>query len=104
MWVGVVLGVGYLVAGIGGWIADATDGDGSDLVVWLLLLVGGGILVLASLYARTLPPAAGLALGVVGALAGALAIFWSIVGPLLALAFCVLLVRRFRRGGPVAAA
>ena len=43
---GAILGLGYLAAGVAGWIGDATDGDGSDLFFWLLLLLGGGILVL----------------------------------------------------------
>ncbi len=95
-WLGVVLGVGYLVAGIGGWIGDVTDGDGSDLAFWLVFLCGGGILVLASLFAP-LPRGVALALGIIGALAGAVAVFWSVFVPLLAIAFVVLLVLRFRR-------
>ena len=41
-WLGLVLGIGYLAAGIGGWIGDVTDGDNGDLAFWLLFLVGGG--------------------------------------------------------------
>ncbi|MDQ3992270.1 MAG: hypothetical protein M3229_01285 [Actinomycetota bacterium] len=100
-WLGVVLGAGYLVAGIVGWVADAAEG--SDLVFWLAFLLGGGILVLGSLFAR-LPRGLDLAAGIVGAIAGALPLFWSVIAPLLAIAFVVLLVLRFRReAGPATA-
>jgi hypothetical protein len=101
-WLGVVLGVGYLAAGIGGWIGDVTDGDGSDLAFWLLFLCGGGVLVLVALFAG-LPRAGALVLAIVGALAGAIALVWSIVVPLLAIAFVVLLVLRFRAETPATA-
>ena len=48
-WLGLVLGIGYLAAGIGGWIGDVTDGDNGDLAFWLLFLVGGGALLLGLL-------------------------------------------------------
>ena len=94
---GVVLGVGYIAAGIIGWIAGATDGGGSDLLFWLLLLVGGGALVLVALFVLTSPPVLSIALAAIGALAGSLALFWSIVVPVLALVFIALLVLAQRR-------
>jgi hypothetical protein len=48
-----ILGVGYVAAGVIGWIVDITDGDGKDLFFWLLLLVGGGVLILAGLFVLT---------------------------------------------------
>jgi hypothetical protein len=101
-WLGLLLGVGYLAAGIGGWIGDVTDGDNGDLVVWLLLLVGGGALLLLGLLATGLPRGAALALQIVGALAGALALLWSILVPILAIVFVVLTVLQARSRPAVA--
>ncbi len=95
-WLGLLLGVGFVAAGIAGWIADVSDGDGSDLAFWLLFLVGGGLLVLASVVAAGVPRWLALVLGTAGALAGAIALFWTVIVPLLALAFVVLLVLRNR--------
>ena len=95
-WLGLLLGIGYLVAAIGGWIGDVTDGDGSDLAFWLVFLGVGGTLVLVGLLASGLPRLLALVLAIVGALAGALALVWTIVVPLLAIAFAILLVLRYR--------
>ena len=94
---GLLLGVGYLFAGMIGWFADVSDGDRGDLAFWLVLLLGGGALLLAGLFASGLPRGVALALALVGALAGALALIWSILVPLVALVFVVLLVLRDRR-------
>ena len=100
---GVILGVGYVAAGLIGWIADVTDGDGSDLFFWLLFLVGGGVLVLVGLFVLTSPQALSIAVASVGALAGALALAWSIIVPILALIFIALLIIRTRSSGPAPA-
>jgi hypothetical protein len=94
---GVLLGVGYIAAGLIGWAADASD-DNSDLAAWLLLLVGGGAILLAGLFAVTRWSTASLALGTIGALAGALALFWTVIVPLLALVFIGLAIAVRRRG------
>jgi hypothetical protein len=47
---GGILGVGYLAAGIGGWIGDVAEGG--DLAFWLIFLCGGGALLLTGLFAR----------------------------------------------------
>jgi hypothetical protein len=99
---GVVLGVGYMAAGIAGWILDATDGDNRNLAFWLALLVGGGAAILLGVF-RTRSPALSIALTAIGAFAGALALFWSILVPILAAALIVLVVLRSRRGGPATA-
>lgn len=100
---GVLLGVGYIAAGVIGWIADATDGDGSDLFFWLLLLVGGGVLILAGLFVFTSPPVLSIVLVAIGAIAGALALVWSVIVPILALVLIALLIVRARRSGPALA-
>jgi hypothetical protein len=95
-WLGLLLGVGFVAAGIVGWIAEVNDADGSDLAYWVIFLVGGGILVLAAVVVGGLPDWLAVVLGTAGALAGALALFWTVIVPLLALAFVVLLVLRSR--------
>lgn len=95
-WLGLLLGVGYLVAGIVGWIADVTDGDGSDLAFWVVLLCGGGLFVLAGVFRVTSPAWLSVGLVAIGALAGALVTFWSVITPILALALVILVVLRAR--------
>ena len=99
MWtkgLGLLLGIGYLFAGLVGWIVDVADGDRGDLAFWLVLLIGGGAALLAGLFYPRLPRGVGLVLAIVGALAGALALLWSILVPLVAIVFVVLLVLRER--------
>ena len=91
-----VLGVGYIAAGVVGAALDATGGDRSDLAFWLLFLVGGGALVLIGTFALGSPVLSAVCTSV-GALAGAVAIFWSVVVPMLALALVVLSIFRARR-------
>jgi hypothetical protein len=52
--IGAVLGLGYLAASIAGWIGDVGDGD--DLAIWLVLLLGGGAAVLLGVFRLTTPP------------------------------------------------
>ena len=93
-----VLALGYLVAGIGGWIGDVTDDDGSDLAFWLVFLLGGALLILVGLFGVSRWSAASVALLAIGALAGALALFWTIVVPVFALVLVVLAITVARRG------
>lgn len=95
-----VLAVGYLVGGIGGWIGDVTDGDGSDLAVWLVLLIGGALMLLAGIFGVRRWSAASVALIGVGAVAGALPLFWTIIVPVLALVLIGLAVAATRRARP----
>ena len=57
-WLALLLGVAYAAGGILGWIADVTEGDGSDLAFWLVLLLGGALLIFAGLFGtrRWIPP------------------------------------------------
>ena len=93
---GVLLGVGYVVAGIVGWIADVTDGDGSDLAFWLVFLCGGGLLLLIGMFGATSSKWLSVVLVVLGAAAGALALVWTIIVPILALILIGLVVFRAR--------
>ena len=96
LWLGLLLGVGYVVAGIVGWIADVDDGDGSDLAFWLVFLCGGGLILLAGLLRVTSPAWLSVALVAIGAVAGALALVWTVIVPILALVLIVLVVLRAR--------
>lgn len=96
---GLLLGIGYIAAGLIGWIADVTDGDGSDLAFWLTFLVGGGVLVLLGTWGREAWRWGAVALLTIGALAGAVALIWSIIAPLLAVVLIALAIVSVRRHG-----
>jgi len=99
--VGVLLAAVYVTVGIIGWIVDVDDGDNGDLAIWLLLLVGGGALLLVGLFAVSRWSTLSVALGALGALAGALALWWTFAIPLIALGFVVLaVVARRQPAGP----
>ena len=96
---GGVLGVAYVAAGIVGAIAiDSDEATAADRVVWIGLLTGGGLLLLAGLWALR-NASAWLAAGLVsvGALAGAIAVLWSVLVPLGAIVLVVLSIVRARR-------
>lgn len=95
--VALVLAVGYAAAGIIGLIADVSDGDGSDLAFWLVFLLGGAALLLAGLFLVQRWSWPSVLLLAVGAVAGAIALVWSIIAPVLALALIVLAVLAARR-------
>ncbi len=94
---GVLMGIGLAAAGSAGWLADVTDGDGSDMFFWLLLLVGGGAIVLAGVATLRTRPWGSVAAFAVGGIAGSLALFWSVVAPVLAITLLVLGVVHARR-------
>jgi hypothetical protein len=96
---GTVLGVIYVIAGIvvGLWSSHWDSSSTGDRLLWLTFLVGGGVVVLLGLrlFERSPWPAASLIS--MGALAGALAIFWTIAAPVAAIALVVLSVISARR-------
>ena len=98
---GVLLGAGYIAAGLIGWIANAAEG--SALAFWLLLLLGGGTLVLFGVFGLGARSTAAIIVAAIGAIAGALALWWSVIVPILALAFIALMVVRARRSAPAVA-
>ncbi len=101
-WLALVLGSAYAAGGIIGWIADFTDGDGSDLVFWLVFLLGGAALILAGLFlARRWSWSSALLISL-GAAAGALALLWSILAPILAVMLIALTVSAARHKRAVA--
>jgi hypothetical protein len=84
-WLALLLGVAYAAGGVVGWIANVTDGDGSDLAFWLVFLLGGAALILAGLFGSRRWSWISALLISVGAAAGALALFWTIIVPIFAL-------------------
>jgi hypothetical protein len=96
-WLGGLTAVGFAAAGIGGAIAGATGGDGTDLAVWLLLLLGGSALVLAGVRMLASRPWGAVASFAIGGLLGSLALFWSVIAPVIAIVLVVLAVIGARR-------
>jgi hypothetical protein len=98
-----VAGVGYLVVGVAGdiWPGHWDDTGAGDQILWLAFGVVGGALVLAGWRQLDRSPKLAAALISVGAIVGALPIFWTIVALLLALALVVLSVL-YARGASAA--
>lgn len=94
----------YILAAILGIIFEASD-DTSGIVIWVVLLLGGGLLILVGLRTFTRSPWLGAVVLSVGAAAGALALVWSIIAPIAAIVLIVLSVLYARRlTGPAATA
>ena len=92
-------GIAYLIVGVAGaiWPGHWDDAAASDQIVWAVLLVGGGLAVLAGLRLLPRAPARGGMLVSIGAVVGALPIFWALLPLLLAVALIVLSVLYARR-------
>lgn len=95
-----ILGVGYIAGGVVGAALDVTGGDGSDLAFWLVFLVAGGALVLVGSFVLEARAALSIVVTAIGAAAGALALFWSVIVPVLAAALVVLTIVSSRRRNP----
>ena len=96
---GMFTGVAYLIVGVAGaiWPGHWDDAAASDQIVWAVLLIAGGLLVLAGLRLLRRAPARGATLVSIGAVIGALPIFWALLPLLLAVALIVLSVLYARR-------
>lgn len=92
-----ILGVGYIAAGVVGAALGVTDGEGGSLAFWLTFLVGGGALVLVGSFALASRGAVSVVVTAIGAAAGALALFWSVIVPVAAAVLVVLIVVDARR-------
>ena len=72
----------YLVAGIAGLFI------GSDVVrdkvLWIVFLGGGAALILVGAFVRSLPPSLSVSLVCIGAIAGGIALLWTVLVPLAA--------------------
>ena len=84
---GMFTGVAYVIVGVAGaiWPGHWDDAPASDQIVWAVLLIAGG-LVLAGLRTLRRAPVRGATLVSLGAVVGALPIFWALLPLLLAVA------------------
>jgi hypothetical protein len=96
---GMFTGIAYLVVGVAGaiWPGHWDEAAASDQIVWAVLLIAGGAMVLAGLRMLNRAPARGATLLSIGAVVGALPIFWALLPLLLAVALVVLSVLYARR-------
>lgn len=98
-WLGGPTGVAYLLAGVlgGWWPGHWDDAAAGDQIIWIVLLVGGGLALLAGLHLIERSPRWGAILVSVGAVAGALVLFWTVIVMVVAVALAVLSVVHGRR-------
>jgi hypothetical protein len=96
---GTLTGIAYLVIGVVGglWSSHWEDASASDQIIWVALLLGGGVLLLAGIRISKRSPWPAAALISVGAILGALPIFWTLVALLVAITLVVLSVLYARR-------
>ena len=97
--VGWIVGIAYIAAGIAGGIRPGhwDDAAASDQLVWVVLLVTGGTLILAGLRLFPRSPWGGAALISLGAIAGALVLFWTLIVLVAALVLIVWSIVAARR-------
>jgi di/tricarboxylate transporter len=103
---GTTLAVIYVLAGIIGglWPSHWDDSATEDRAFWIVFLLGGGLALLIGLRSFGRSPWLGASLVSMGALAGALAIFWTIAVPIAAITLVVLSVMAARRSADPRAA
>ena len=96
---GYVTAVAYLLAGGLGawWPGHWDDAPAFDQVIWGVLLVGGGLSIVAGLRSFERSPRWGAVLVSVGAAAGALVLFWTVIALAAAVALAALSVAYGRR-------
>lgn len=96
---GTLVAVAYLLAGVvvGLWPSVWDDSSASDQIFWIVFLVGGGLLLLAGLRFSVRSPWPAAVLISLGAVAGALPTFWTVIAPISALTLVVLSIVYARR-------
>ena len=102
---GTVVAVAYLLAGVvvGLWPSVWDDSSTGDQIFWIVFLVGGGLLLLAGLRNSIRSPWPAAILISLGALAGALPTFWTVIAPIAAITLVVLSIVYARRKAAPAA-
>jgi len=87
------LGIGFFVMGL---VESAIAINGSDDIVyfWFPALCGGGLLILLGVFKVLQPAWLSAGFVTVGAVTGGIAMAWTLIVPLLALALIVLVWRR----------
>ena len=101
---GTIVAVAYVLIGIIGALLAShwEEASASDRIIWAVLLIGGGILVFLGLRISRRSPWPAAALISVGAIVGALPIFWTIIALVAAIALVVLSIL-YARGASGAA-
>jgi hypothetical protein len=102
---GTFTGIAYLLIGVVGgvWPSHWEDASASDQIIWIVLLIGGGLLLLAGVRISKRSPWPAAALISVGAILGALPIFWTVLALVVAITLVVLSILYARRvAGPAA--
>ena len=95
---GSLLALAYLAGAVfGGLVIDWDEGDDDDRLFWILFLSGGALLLVAGLFAADRSRWLATTLMSLGAIAGAIASFWTIVIPIAAIALIVLSILWARR-------
>jgi hypothetical protein len=97
---GTFVAAAYVLIGIIGGLLPShwEEASGaSDRIIWIVLLVGGGLLLFLGLRMSRRSPWLGAALISLGAVAGALPIFWTLIALLVAITLVVLSVLYARR-------
>ena len=88
---GSITAVVYFIATLIGDIRMSEFGTSTtEPVVWRIVLIGGGVLIIAGLWLVRRSPWVGAGLISLGAIAGAVPIFWALFPPVGALALVVL--------------
>ncbi|MDQ3859096.1 MAG: hypothetical protein M3327_11735 [Actinomycetota bacterium] len=92
-----LLALAYVAGGVlGGLLIDWDDEEG-DAVFWIVFLIGGAVLLLAGLAVAGRSRGLAAALISLGAVAGAIATFWTIVVPVAVVSLVVLSILWARR-------
>ena len=94
-WLAILLAAAYAIAGVVGLFADIDPTR--DKVVFVVALLGGAILIVAGLVAVPSSTWVAAVLISIGAVAGAVVLFWSVLAPIAAIALVVLSFLRARR-------
>ena len=94
-----LLGITYLLTGVIGAAARGhwDEASASDEILWYVFSFAGALLLAVGLRALDKSPWIGAVVASVGAVVGALPIFWTFVVPLVAILFVVLIVVYARR-------
>lgn len=69
----------------------------ADQVLWVIVITGGGLLLIAGLRSIERSPRLGAVLISLGGVAGAVPLFWTLVAPLVAIALIVLSILSARQ-------
>jgi hypothetical protein len=103
---GFFVAVPYLLAGVvvGLWPSVWDDTGTDDQIFWIVFLVGGGLLLLAGLRVSLRSPWTAAVLISLGALAGAIPTFWTVLAPIAAVTLVVLSIVYARRAAGAAPA